>query len=62
MAVLTFNLFSYIGNDVSKWNCTEVYRLECDGQWKIVHTHWSITNRMLNECVPAIQRMNGFTA
>lgn len=41
MAVLTFNLFSYIGNDVSKWNCTEVYRLECDGQWKIVHTHWS---------------------
>ena len=42
MAVLTFNLFSYIGSDVHKWNCTEVYRLERDGQWKIVHTHWSI--------------------
>ncbi len=41
MAVLTFNLHSYIDNKVSEWNCTEVYRLESDGQWKIVHTHWS---------------------
>lgn len=39
MAVLTFN---YVGDDVHKWNCTEVYRLEPDGQWKIVHTHWSM--------------------
>ncbi len=42
MAVLTFNLFSYVGDKTSKWNCTEVYRLEHDRQWKIVHTHWSI--------------------
>jgi ketosteroid isomerase-like protein len=41
MAVLTFNLLSYKTDKVSKWNCTEVYRLEPDGQWKIVHTHWS---------------------
>ena len=41
MAVLTFNLLSYIDDKVSKWNCTEVYRLESNGQWKIVHTHWS---------------------
>lgn len=41
MAVLTFNLNSYVADKVYKWNCTEVYRLEQDGQWKIVHTHWS---------------------
>lgn len=41
MAVLTFSLHSYQADTVSRWNCTEVYRLEPDGQWKIVHTHWS---------------------
>lgn len=41
MAVLTFNLLSYQGEKASRWNCTEVYRLEPGGQWKIVHTHWS---------------------
>jgi ketosteroid isomerase-like protein len=41
MAVLTFNLHSYKNDKVSKWNCSEVYRLEPDGQWKIVQTHWS---------------------
>lgn len=41
MAVLTFNLFSYEGGNVYKWNCTEVYRLEKSGQWKIIQTHWS---------------------
>jgi ketosteroid isomerase-like protein len=41
MAVLTFNLHSFEGEKVFKWNCTEVYRLEPNGQWKIVQTHWS---------------------
>lgn len=41
MAVLTFNLHSYIAENVSKWNCTEVYRLNENGEWKIVQTHWS---------------------
>jgi Ketosteroid isomerase homolog len=41
MAVLTYNLHSYKADKVYKWNCTEVYRLEPNGQWKIVHTHWS---------------------
>jgi ketosteroid isomerase-like protein len=41
MAVLTFNLFSYEGDNVYKWNCTEVYRFEKSGQWKIIQTHWS---------------------
>lgn len=41
MAVLTFNLHSYEADKVCKWNCTEVYRLEPNRQWKIVQTHWS---------------------
>ena len=41
MAVLTFNLHSYKDDKVFKWNCSEVYRLEPNGQWKIVQTHWS---------------------
>jgi ketosteroid isomerase-like protein len=43
MAVLTFNLISYERGKQYAWNCTEVYRLESDGQWKIIHTHWSLT-------------------
>lgn len=42
MAVLTFNLNSYSGDKVWKWNCTEVYRLEPDNAWKIIQTHWSL--------------------
>ena len=41
MAVLTFNLFAYERDIIYKWNCTEVYRLEKSGQWKIIQTHWS---------------------
>lgn len=41
MAVLAFNLASHEGDEVSRWNCTEVYRRERDGGWKIVQTHWS---------------------
>jgi len=41
MAVLTFSLHSYKEDKVFKWNCTEVYRLGSNGQWKIIHTHWS---------------------
>jgi ketosteroid isomerase-like protein len=43
MAVLTFNLNSYEKETVQKWNCTEVYRLEADGKWRIIQTHWSLT-------------------
>lgn len=47
MAVLTFNLNSYSGKVEMKWNCTEVYRLETDGNWKIIQTHWSLTKPTL---------------
>jgi hypothetical protein len=43
MAVLTFNFNSSVAGKVEKWNCTEVYRLEADGKWKIIQTHWSLT-------------------
>lgn len=44
MAGLTFNYVSYTGEQSSRWNCTEVYR--CDGgNWRIIQTHWSFTNR-----------------
>ena len=46
LAVLTFNLNDYgasLGDGPKSdahWNSTEVYR-RVDGQWKIVHSHWS---------------------
>ncbi|MDR1402913.1 MAG: nuclear transport factor 2 family protein [Tannerellaceae bacterium] len=44
MAVLSYNLISCSGHDVYRWNCTEVYRMEADNQWKIIHNHWSLVN------------------
>ncbi|MCE5178425.1 MAG: nuclear transport factor 2 family protein [Porphyromonadaceae bacterium] len=43
MAVLTYNLHSYAGETCWKENCTEVYRLEENNNWKIIHSHWSLT-------------------
>jgi ketosteroid isomerase-like protein len=43
MAVLTYNLQSFSGETIWKENCTEVYRLEEDDEWKIIHSHWSLT-------------------
>lgn len=43
MAVLTYNLHSYSGETLWKENCTEVYRLETNSEWKIIHSHWSFT-------------------
>lgn len=40
-AILTYNFVSQMGKETHKWNCTEVYRLEPNGHWKIIHTHWS---------------------
>ena len=44
-AVLTFNYVSYTGEAQMRWNCTEVYARKSD-QWRIVQTHWSITQHM----------------
>ncbi|MBB3186815.1 YybH family protein [Microbacter margulisiae] len=49
MAVLTYNLVSYAGLTPHKWNCTEVYRLDDDNQWRIIQTHWSFTQPRLQK-------------
>jgi ketosteroid isomerase-like protein len=46
-AVLTFNLNSYTGKTVMRWNCTDVYRLDKEG-WRLIQTHWSITQHLKN--------------
>ena len=43
LAVLTFNYVSTGSEGESRWNCTEVYRLDTGG-WRIIQTHWSYTN------------------
>jgi ketosteroid isomerase-like protein len=44
VAVLTFNLIDSVKRpdreEKVRWNSTEVYR-RIDGNWKIVHSHWS---------------------
>jgi ketosteroid isomerase-like protein len=46
MGVLTFNFASYSKGRTERWNTTEVYRRK-NGQWKIVHTHWSLMKPQL---------------
>ncbi len=41
-AVLSYDFVSYAQGQPHRWNCTEVYR-RTDGSWRIIHTHWSIT-------------------
>lgn len=49
MAVLTFNFNARENDNEYKWNCTEVYRLEADSNWKIIQTHWSLTKPELKQ-------------
>ena len=50
VAVLRFNLVNYDADDQvsSRWDSTEVYRKK-DGQWKIVHSHWSLSHTLKDE-------------
>jgi hypothetical protein len=40
-AILTFRFVSHGSEGSMRWNCTEVYQ-NFDGDWKIVHMHWSL--------------------
>jgi len=40
VAVLTYNLVTYVGSKEDRWNATMVYQ-KVDGTWKIIHTHMS---------------------
>jgi ketosteroid isomerase-like protein len=53
LAVLSFNLVNYgtpVGGAaetvLARWNATEVYR-QTGGTWRIIHTHWSLTQPQL---------------
>jgi ketosteroid isomerase-like protein len=43
IALLTFNLIAIEEGVPYRWNCTEVFGLQKDGKWKIIHSHWSQT-------------------
>lgn len=55
-ALLTFNLVSYVtqpdGKElaVARWNSSELYA-RIDGQWRIVHSHWSYIKPELKQAV-----------
>jgi ketosteroid isomerase-like protein len=58
-ALLTFNIVSYVtGPDgkelaVARWNSSELYG-RVDGQWRIVHSHWSYIKPELKQPVTEI--------
>ena len=48
--ILSFNLVDYSeeGKVTSRWNSTEVYH-RIQGEWKLVHSHWSFTRPQLKD-------------
>jgi len=50
IGVLTFNFVSDSQGRQMRWNTTEVYRRRA-GQWKIIHTHWSLTQPQLSDAI-----------
>ncbi len=48
VAVLTYNLITYVGSKEERWNATMVYQ-KTRGKWKIIHTHMSVTQPTLVE-------------
>jgi uncharacterized protein (TIGR02246 family) len=56
IALLTFNLVSYqqppdgAERAVARWNSTETYA-RVDGQWRIIHSHWSFVKPELKQPV-----------
>ena len=44
LAVLSFQFVSTGGEGRMRWNTTEVYRRSPDRGWRIVHSHWSLTD------------------
>ncbi len=49
IAVLTFNFNSWDNNKEFRWNATEIYQLQLDNSWKIIHSHWSLTKPELKQ-------------
>ena len=59
-ALLTFNLVSYVSQPdgkeraVARWNSSELYA-RIEGQWRIVHSHWSYIKPELKQAISEIQ-------
>lgn len=59
-ALLTFNIVSYVtqpdGKEraAARWNSSELYG-RIDGQWRIVHSHWSYIKPELKQAVSETQ-------
>lgn len=45
-AVLCCNVIAHVGSDVTKWNSTEVFQLNSEDEWKIIHSHWAFMRPM----------------
>lgn len=59
-ALLTFNIVSYVtqpdGKEraAARWNSSELYG-RIDGQWRIIHSHWSYIKPELKQAVSETQ-------
>lgn len=43
IAVLTYHFQSWDAAErIMRWNCTEVFRRDKAGGWRIIQTHWSL--------------------
>jgi ketosteroid isomerase-like protein len=62
-ALLTFNLVSYrkrldgSEHPIVQWNATETYA-RLDGQWRIVHSHWSYVRPELKQSLDETSEEN----
>jgi ketosteroid isomerase-like protein len=62
-ALLTFNLVSYrkrldgSEHPIVRWNATETYA-RLDGQWRIVHSHWSYVQPELKQSLDETSEEN----
>lgn len=41
IAILTYEYEAHRDGQTYRLHCTEVYKSDSSGQWKIIHTHWS---------------------
>lgn len=53
MAVLTYQLFAKTSLIDMEYNCIEVYQMEEDGEWRVIHSTWSFIRPMDKDFKPA---------
>lgn len=53
--MLTFQLFARTNLGDIEYNCVEVFRKECDGEWRVMHSTWSTIRPMDKYASPTEQ-------